>query len=82
MDFMNDERVERLQDLLDSVSEPQLIAAVGSILAHRRRQALGLLKDAEVEVDVDVAAFLATASNHQLSLLKEIALGMNVCREQ
>ena len=44
---------------------------------HGRRQAEGLAEDAVVNVDVDVAAFLQTATTRQLKLLKVIALELD-----
>src|SRR6516165_4993769 len=68
---------ELLQKVL-TIPEPRLIAAIGAVLAHRKRQADGLPDDAEVDVRVDVAAFLQTCSARQLRMLQEIASGLEL----
>ena len=66
-----------VEDLLRSVSEPQLVTAIAMILAHRRRQAEGLSEDAMVVVsgsDVRPAEFLATANaRHHQALVQIVA---------
>ena len=68
---------ELLQKVL-TIPEPRLIAAIGAVLAHRKRQADGLPDDAEVDVRVDVAAFLQTCSARQFRMLQEIASGLEL----
>jgi hypothetical protein len=67
------------QEILRTVPEPRLIAAIGSILAQRQRRAAGLPDDALVEVkEVNVEEFVATCTKRQLRLLREIVLGLDL----
>jgi hypothetical protein len=69
--------------LLEVLALPQerLIAAIGAVLARRKREAQGLPEDAGVDVEVDAAAFLETCSARQLRMLREIALGLEMTCE-
>jgi hypothetical protein len=74
---MKRSRTAALEDLLRSVSEPQLIFAIACVLAHRRRQAEGLAEDAPMEVDVNPVEFLETCPTWQIELIKVIALELD-----
>jgi hypothetical protein len=76
----------RALEALTDVPTPNLIAAVGSVMAMRYRKANGLDEDSPVDferagLEVDVEEFLEESTVRQLKLLREIALGMTPMSE-